>query len=137
MLLSYVCLEAQKMCWSEVRSDIRLVTREVVPCEHYDPLMMHTESPSWFVLSQNATANLGLTALLPALVLTIFALLVVLLRWYSKIRLMPGTWHFEDVLFTFTLLLSMGMTAVIGAGSSGPVLGGRMPLLRKVYRVPY
>jgi len=76
---------------------------------------MHSESPSWFVLSQNATANLGLTALLPALILTIFALLVMLLRWYSKIRLMPGTWHFEDVLFTLALLLSVGMTAVIGA----------------------
>lgn len=66
--------------------------------------MMLTESPSWFVLSQNATANLGLTALLPALILTTFALLVVLLRWYSKIHLRPGTWHFEDILFTFALV---------------------------------
>jgi hypothetical protein len=66
--------------------------------------MMLSKSPSWFVLGQNATANLGLTALLPALVLTIFALLVVLLRWYSKICLRPGTWHFDDVLFTLALV---------------------------------
>lgn len=65
---------------------------------------MPTKSPSWFVLSQNATANLGLSALLPALVLTILALLVMILRWYSKIRLRPGTWHFEDVLFTLALV---------------------------------
>ena len=93
---------------------------------------MHIHSPSWFVLSQQATANLQQSALIPSLVFTTLALIVVVLRWYSRIRLAPDTWHIEDFIISAALasgpqrnevielttkqLLSIGMTAVVGAG---------------------
>ncbi|KAF1363417.1 hypothetical protein EJ07DRAFT_152231 [Lizonia empirigonia] len=76
---------------------------------------MHVHSPTWFVLSQQATANLQQSALIPSLVFTSLAVLIVMLRWYSRIRLTPGTWHVEDFVITIALLLSIGMTAVVGA----------------------
>ncbi|KAH6638805.1 hypothetical protein C7974DRAFT_304363 [Boeremia exigua] len=76
---------------------------------------MPTNSPSWFVLSQKATANLQQSALIPSVVFTVLALSIVLLRWYSRIRLAPGTWRREDFLITAALLVSIGMTAVVGA----------------------
>ncbi|KAJ4986553.1 integral membrane protein [Stagonosporopsis vannaccii] len=75
---------------------------------------MPTNSPSWFVLSQKATENLQQSALIPALTFTSLALVVVLLRWYSRIRLAPGTWHREDMLISVALVLSISMTAVVG-----------------------
>ncbi|KAF9691194.1 hypothetical protein EKO04_010901 [Ascochyta lentis] len=76
---------------------------------------MGAYSPSWFVLSQKATANLQQSALIPALVFTSLALFVVSLRWYSRIRLAPGTWRVEDYVISAALLLSVSMTAVVGA----------------------
>lgn len=57
---------------------------------------MSTNSPSWFVLSQQATTGLQRSAFVPALLFTALAFIVVVLRWYSKLRLMPGTWRLED-----------------------------------------
>lgn len=65
---------------------------------------MFTHSPSWFVLSQKATADLQHSALIPALVLTVLALITVVLRWYSRVRLAPGTWHTEDFVITGALV---------------------------------
>ncbi|KAF2629216.1 hypothetical protein BU25DRAFT_389218 [Macroventuria anomochaeta] len=67
---------------------------------------MQIHSPSWFVLSQKATANLQQSALIPALVFTTLALLIVILRWYSRICLAPGTWHIEDFVVTAALILT-------------------------------
>ncbi|UPX19974.1 uncharacterized protein EKO05_0010222 [Ascochyta rabiei] len=78
---------------------------------------MDTHSPSWFILSQKATANLQQSALIPALLFTSLALLVVLLRWYSRICLAPGKWGVEDYFISVALLLSISMTAVVGAES--------------------
>ncbi|KAF3032394.1 hypothetical protein E8E12_003884 [Didymella heteroderae] len=76
---------------------------------------MHIHSPSWFVLSQKATANLSHSALIPSLVFTTLAFLIVMFRWISRLCLAPGTWYREDVLVTLATLMSIGMTAVVGA----------------------
>ena len=67
---------------------------------------MNVYSPSWFVLSQAEPASLEGVALVPASVFTSFALIIVVLRWYSKIRLAPGTQHIEDFVITAALVRS-------------------------------
>lgn len=60
---------------------------------------MHKHSPSWYVLSSKATADIGLDALVPTVILTILALLIVVLRWYSRIVMSrKGRLEVEDYL---------------------------------------
>ncbi|KAF1925036.1 uncharacterized protein M421DRAFT_267455 [Didymella exigua CBS 183.55] len=61
---------------------------------------MDTNSPSWFVASQQATTSLRGSAFIAALIFTTLAFIIVILRWYSKIRLVPGTLRLEDFVIT-------------------------------------
>lgn len=75
---------------------------------------MRTHSPSWFILSSEATADIQIDALVPAIVFTILASIMVGLRWYSRLYSACGV-KTEDYLVTAALILSIGNTAVIGA----------------------
>lgn len=65
---------------------------------------MEINSPSWFVLAQQATTSLHRLAFVPALVTTTLAFLIVILRWYSKIRLMSGSCSLEDFVITAAMV---------------------------------
>ena len=57
------------------------------------------ENPSWIVVSQNAAADIGMQALVPAVVLTAMAVAMVGLRWWSRVK-MSGLWGVEDGVVT-------------------------------------
>lgn len=57
---------------------------------------MHIHSPSWFLLSTSATAHISLNAFVPAMLSTVFALVTVCARWYSRIVCRPGHVGAED-----------------------------------------
>jgi Ca2+/Na+ antiporter len=67
-------------------------------------LNMHIRSPSWFDLSQKATANLAQSAFIPSLVFTVLAFLIVTFRWISRLCLAPRTWYREDLLVTSAMV---------------------------------
>lgn len=67
---------------------------------------MNTHAPSWLVLSSVATADIRESALIPAVLFTTLALVVVLLRWYSRMCLSPGICCIEDY-FVGGALVSM------------------------------
>ncbi|KAF2024122.1 hypothetical protein EK21DRAFT_118088 [Setomelanomma holmii] len=74
---------------------------------------MHKHSPSWFMLSSEATTHIGLDALVPAVNFTFFALCIVCLRWYSR-SMSRTDFRTEDYLITLALVLSIGITGIIG-----------------------
>lgn len=57
------------------------------------------ENPSWIVVSQNAAADIGVQALVPAVILTTMAMATVGLRWWSRVK-MSGLWGVEDGVVT-------------------------------------
>jgi hypothetical protein len=57
---------------------------------------MNTHAPSWLVLSSVATADIRESTLIPAVLFTTLALVVVLLRWYSRVCLSPGICCIEE-----------------------------------------
>ena len=63
---------------------------------------MH-ENPNWIIVSQEAAANIGYQALIPAVILTALALVTVALRWYSRAKV-SGTYGIEDVAVTLALV---------------------------------
>ncbi|KAF1847846.1 uncharacterized protein K460DRAFT_278077 [Cucurbitaria berberidis CBS 394.84] len=65
---------------------------------------MHSHSPSWFVLSSKGAADIRYTALIPAVVSTIFAFSMVVLRWYSRIHCSSGSIKAEDYFVTAALV---------------------------------
>ncbi|KAF2826620.1 hypothetical protein CC86DRAFT_292356 [Ophiobolus disseminans] len=75
---------------------------------------MHTHSPSWFMLSSQATAHIHYDALLPAVLCTALALVIVGLRWYSRMMSRKGSVGTEDWMVTLAMLLSVAFTALIG-----------------------
>ncbi|CAO2647067.1 Nn.00g079890.m01.CDS01 [Neocucurbitaria sp. VM-36] len=76
---------------------------------------MHSHSPSWFVLSSKATADIRHPALIPAVVFTALAVFMVMLRWYSRVVYSsPGSIGTEDYFLTAALLMSIGITCVVG-----------------------
>ena len=52
--------------------------------------------PTWFVLSAEATAQIGSGDLVPIVICTAFAILMVILRLYSRIYSAPGGMKTED-----------------------------------------
>lgn len=90
----FVCLTQVKICFAQ-RTRGHTIHK-------LDTMGIH--SPSWFVLSHEATANLQQSALIPAVLFTTLALPIVVLRWYSRTRLAPRTWHVEDVVVTAALV---------------------------------
>ncbi|OAL43367.1 hypothetical protein IQ07DRAFT_650204 [Pyrenochaeta sp. DS3sAY3a] len=85
---------------------------------------MHSHSPSWFVLSSSATANIGLDALVSSAIFTAVAMIMVGLRWGSRMCSPKGTVGVEDYFVTVALVFSIGFTAAIG-GEFG-LDGGRI-----------
>ncbi|KAL6704524.1 hypothetical protein ACN47E_008153 [Coniothyrium glycines] len=75
---------------------------------------MHKHSPSWFILSAEATADIGCQALIPAVITTATAMMAVALRWISRLCSRSNHVRLEDCLITAAMLLSVGMTAIIG-----------------------
>ena len=66
------------------------------------PTNMH-ENPSWVKVSQQAGADIGHQALIPVLILTVLALVMVVLRWFSRVRL-SCVYGVEDVVVTLALV---------------------------------
>lgn len=66
---------------------------------------MH-QNPSWIIVSQEAAADIGYEALIPAVVLTALALVTVAFRWYSRVKL-SGTYGVEDVVITLALVCAV------------------------------
>ncbi|KAF1829235.1 hypothetical protein BDW02DRAFT_177731 [Decorospora gaudefroyi] len=75
---------------------------------------MHGNSPSWFILRSKATANIRYEALVPAVIFTALAFLMVGLRWCSRICSRSASVGLEDYLITVALVFSIGITAVVG-----------------------
>lgn len=65
---------------------------------------MESRSPSWFVLSSKATADIRYEALIPAVTFSALAILVVVLRWYSRVYSTAGSIGTEDYLVTLALV---------------------------------
>ncbi|KAF1942306.1 hypothetical protein EJ02DRAFT_345713 [Clathrospora elynae] len=65
---------------------------------------MHNYSPSWFVLRSKATADIHYEALVPAVVFTTLAFLMVALRWCSRICSRSGKIEAEDYFVTVALV---------------------------------
>jgi hypothetical protein len=65
---------------------------------------MHHHSPSWFMLSSAATAHIGIDAIVPAVLFTGLALLMVAARWYSRIVCRPGYVGLEDYFVSITMV---------------------------------
>ncbi|KAH3912526.1 hypothetical protein HBH56_116160 [Parastagonospora nodorum] len=74
---------------------------------------MHHHSPSWYILSSEATAHIRLDALAPAIVFTIIAFCMVLFRWFSRLVCRPGYIGLEDYLISIAVLLSICITGII------------------------
>ncbi|EUC41040.1 hypothetical protein COCMIDRAFT_30116 [Bipolaris oryzae ATCC 44560] len=79
--------------------------------------MTHAQSPSWFVIRSKATADIGYDALIPTVVFTALALVMVILRLCSRTCSNPSRIGLEDYFVTAAVLLSIGFTAVIGQGT--------------------
>jgi hypothetical protein len=78
---------------------------------------MHKHSPSWYLLSLEATVDIGYDALVPAVVFTALALCMVLGRWYSRVCCMPRNVGWEDwcvsvAMVRFIFEFGMGLTQV-------------------------
>lgn len=67
-------------------------------------VIMQSRSPSWFVLSSKATADIRHEALIPAVVFTALAVFMVILRWYSRLYFTSGSIRTEDYLVTAALV---------------------------------
>jgi len=65
---------------------------------------MHSHSPSWFVLSSEATANIHVESLVTAIVSTGLASCMVALRWYSRVCATSCGVKTEDYLVTAALV---------------------------------
>lgn len=68
------------------------------------PHQMHDQSPSWFVLRSKATADIRYETLIPTVIFTAIASLVVGLRWCSRVTsttVMP-----EDYIVTAAMVTS-------------------------------
>ncbi|KAH6321635.1 hypothetical protein HBI38_096260 [Parastagonospora nodorum] len=78
---------------------------------------MHHHSPSWYILSSEATAHIRLDALAPAIVFTIIAFCMVLFRWFSRLVCRPRYFGLEDYLISIAVLLSICITGIIGGGN--------------------
>ncbi|KAH5368486.1 hypothetical protein HBI49_089830 [Parastagonospora nodorum] len=74
---------------------------------------MHHHSPSWYILSSEATAHIRLDALAPAIVFTIIAFCMVLFRWFSRLVCRPRYFGLEDYLISIAVLLSICITGII------------------------
>jgi hypothetical protein len=61
-------------------------------------------SPSWFMFSSKATAHIRFDALIPAIVITGLALVVVGLRWYSRAVAKTGKVGMEDWIVTVAMV---------------------------------
>ncbi|KAL6173624.1 hypothetical protein ACJQWK_01164 [Exserohilum turcicum] len=77
-------------------------------------VMMYARSPSWFVLSSKATADISYEALLPTVILTALASVMVVLRWCSRVCSRSITIGPEDYCVTAAMVFSAGFTAVVG-----------------------
>ncbi|KAH5474865.1 hypothetical protein HBI41_084320 [Parastagonospora nodorum] len=66
---------------------------------------MHHHSPSWYILSSEATAHIRLDALAPAIVFTIIAFCMVLFRWFSRLVCRPRYFGLEDYLISIAVLV--------------------------------
>ncbi|KAH5079982.1 hypothetical protein HBH95_083380 [Parastagonospora nodorum] len=64
---------------------------------------MHHHSPSWYILSSEATAHIRLDALAPAIVFTIIAFCMVLFRWFSRLVCRPRYFGLEDYLISIAV----------------------------------
>jgi hypothetical protein len=65
---------------------------------------MHDHSPSWFVLRSKATADIGYEALVPPVIFTALAALMVALRWCSRICARSAKIELEDYFVTAALV---------------------------------
>ncbi|EMD92293.1 hypothetical protein COCC4DRAFT_48204 [Bipolaris maydis ATCC 48331] len=98
-----------------------------------EPVMTHAQSPSWFVIRSKATADIGYDALVPTVIFTALAFVMVILRLCSRTCSNTNRIGLEDYFITAALLLSMGFTAVIGQGKqvsidiADPVEGATYP----------
>ncbi|KAH5251600.1 hypothetical protein HBI71_154770 [Parastagonospora nodorum] len=86
---------------------------------------MHHHSPSWYILSSEATAHIRLDALAPAIVFTIIAFCMVLFRWFSRLVCRPRYFGLEDYLISIAVLLSICITGIIGGGNQHTDKGDR------------
>jgi hypothetical protein len=73
---------------------------------------MQHHSPTWYLLSSQATAHIGYDALVPAVVFTVLALCMVLARWYSRVCCMPRTVGTED----WCVSIAMVRFLLVGGG---------------------
>lgn len=65
---------------------------------------MQHHSPSWYILSSQATAHIRLDALVSAIVFTALAFCMVLLRWFSRLVCRPGHVALEDYLISIAVV---------------------------------
>ncbi|KAH4930884.1 hypothetical protein HBI24_117830 [Parastagonospora nodorum] len=86
---------------------------------------MHHHSPSWYILSSEATAHIRLDALAPAIVFTIIAFCMVLFRWFSRLVCRPRYFGLEDYLISIAVLLSICITGIISGGNQHTDKGDR------------
>ncbi|KAF2113783.1 hypothetical protein BDV96DRAFT_523333 [Lophiotrema nucula] len=99
---------------------------------------MRTHGPGWTVISTKAPADIGNHALGPAIAFSALALVSIVLRWYTRafITRRVGT---EDLLITAAMIISLGMTGIIGAefqldmnNETKEVLAQRIPTMMKL-----
>lgn len=81
-------------------------------CVFGTDIEMHNHSPSWFVLSSEATADIRFEALIPAVLLTALATCIITLRWYSRLCATSSGIQIEDSLVTIALVCIGVMMAV-------------------------
>lgn len=77
-------------------------------------VMMYARSPSWFVLSSKATADISYEALLPTVILTALASVMVVLRWCSRVCSRSITIGPEDYCVTAAMVSASGVVTEHG-----------------------
>lgn len=74
------------------------------PSTSPEPVMTHAQSPSWFVIRSKATADIGYDALVPTVIFTALALVMVILRLCSRTCSNPSRIGLEDYFITAALV---------------------------------
>jgi hypothetical protein len=71
---------------------------------------MSAHSPSWLVVSSEATADIGYSALGSAVAFTVLALVSVIMRWYTRAFLIRQV-RVDDLLITLALVRNIPETS--------------------------
>jgi hypothetical protein len=76
---------------------------------------MRHHSPSWFMLSSEAIAHIHNDVLIKAIVFTICAYGMVLLRWYSRIVCRPEHFGLDDCLTSIAMVSHLKKNPMINS----------------------